>query len=80
MNRNIIKKDIIQAINEQLATNINSENVEIMSLDELGLDSLDRLRIIMTLEEVFNIQIKDQEAGKWVTVKDIIDYIEYTVK
>lgn len=78
MSKNI-KNTIIKIVNSQLSDNMKSDHIENVYLDELDLDSLDRLEIIMSLEETFNIHIKDNEAGSWETVKDIIEYIERKV-
>ena len=78
MSKNI-KNTIIKIVNSQLSDNMKSDHIENVYLDELDLDSLDRLEIIMSLEETFDIHIKDKEAGSWKTVKDIIEYIERKV-
>ena len=44
--------------------------------DEMDLDLLDRVEIIMALEEEFNLSITDEEAEKFNAVSDIIGYVE----
>ena len=44
--------------------------------DDLGLDSLDAVELNMALEEAFEISISDEELVKFVTVKNIVDYID----
>jgi len=44
--------------------------------DDLGMDSLDEVESIMALEEEFDIEVTDEEAMKWRTVSDAIDYVE----
>jgi acyl carrier protein len=44
-------------------------------LSELGADSLDKVEIMMGLEEEFDLDVSDEEAEKMNTVQDIIDYI-----
>lgn len=43
--------------------------------DDLGADSLDIVEIIMALEEQFEIEITDEEAQTFNTVKDTVDFI-----
>ena len=42
---------------------------------DLDADSLDAVEIIMTTEDVFNINIPDKDADNIFTVKGLADYI-----
>lgn len=44
---------------------------------DLNLDSLDLLEVIMSLEDEFEIEISDEEAGK---LKRVVDLINITMK
>lgn len=44
-------------------------------VDDLGADSLDLVELIMSFEDKFGIEISDEEAGKILTVRDALDYI-----
>lgn len=43
--------------------------------EDLGVDSLDFLEVIFVIEEEFDIDIPDKDAGKLVTVQDIVTYV-----
>jgi acyl carrier protein len=45
------------------------------TIESLGADSLDRVEIIMSLEEKFGIEINDEEAEKLSTVRQAVDYV-----
>ncbi len=45
-------------------------------LDDLGADSLKIVELIMSIEEVFDIDIDDDDTEKIITVQDVIDYIK----
>ena len=49
-------------------------------IDDLGADSLDRVELIMALEETFGIEIPDEDAEKIVTVQNAVDYIQKNAK
>lgn len=49
-------------------------------IEDLGADSLDTVELIMQLEEVFGIQIPDEDAEKISTVGDAVKYIEERIK
>ena len=42
---------------------------------DLSLDSLDKIEIIMEIEEVFNLEIPDDEAEKCYNVGDAINLV-----
>jgi acyl carrier protein len=46
-----------------------------LPLEELG-DSLDKTSLVMKFEEEFEIVIDNSVAATFITVKDIIEYIE----
>jgi acyl carrier protein len=49
-------------------------------VDDLGADSLDRVELVMALEETFGVEIPDQDAEKISTVQDAVDYIQKNAK
>nr|WP_287128672.1 acyl carrier protein [Candidatus Cyanaurora vandensis] len=42
---------------------------------DLGADSLDQVELVMALEEVFELEIPDDDADKITTVGDAVKYI-----
>ena len=46
---------------------------------DLGLDSLDRVELVMNIEKEFNICISDDKADSATTVKDIVDITEEAI-
>lgn len=47
--------------------------------DDLGADSLDRVEIIMQMEDILNIEIPDEAAENIVTVGDAMEEIKKIV-
>ena len=45
-------------------------------IEDLGADSLDRVELVMALEEEFGNEIPDEQAEKLQSVGDVIKYIE----
>ena len=66
------KEKVLKIIEEQLGSPVKLNQ----TLLELEADSLDAVEIVMELEDMFTIEILDEEAEKWKTVQDIIDYME----
>lgn len=44
--------------------------------DDLGLDSMATIELLFKIEEVFDLQIPDQDLQKLVRVSDVIAYVE----
>jgi acyl carrier protein len=66
-------KDIVA---EQLGVNKEQVTNEASFVDDLGADSLDTVELVMALEEIFEIEIPDEDAEKITTIQQAIDYIE----
>ena len=43
--------------------------------DDLWMDSLDEIELLMDLEREFDILIPDDDPGRCLTVKDVVDYM-----
>jgi len=49
-------------------------------VDDLGADSLDNVEMLMEVEDAFDLSISDEDAGKWKTLGDIVEYVEEQLK
>ena len=68
-----IKKVIAEKI-----PNIDIEDVvpEASLIEDLGADSLTIVELVMSMEEIFEIEIDDDDAEQLITVQDAIDFIK----
>lgn len=59
-------------------SDISAEKItpEASFTEDLNIDSLDNVEFIMALEEQFEIEIPDEDAEKFLTVKDAVDYVD----
>lgn len=48
--------------------------------DDLGADSLDTLQMLMALEDTFDMTVPDEVLSTFVTVGDVVAYLEKEVK
>jgi len=48
--------------------------------NDMGLDSLDHVELIMEIEKMYGIYIKDEDAEKCTVFGDAVKYIENRVK
>ncbi len=76
MNKEEIKnkvKDIIVEKNDVDASEVtDTANFE----TDLGMDSLDRVELLMEVEKEFSIKIPDDEAEKVYTLADCVELVE----
>ncbi len=70
-----IEKRIKEIVAEQLGVDEAQVTNEASFMDDLGADSLDKVELVMALEEEFDIEISDENAEKIQTVQDAVDYI-----
>ncbi len=69
-----------EKVKETIVATVNCDEekvvLEAKLKEDLGLDSLDAVELNMALEEAFDISISDEDLMKFVTVKDIVDFID----
>jgi acyl carrier protein len=74
MDRQETAQKIVKLVAEQLSIKPEQIN-EQSTMESLGADSLDRVEIVMNIEEMFGIDINDEEAEKLQTIGQAIDYV-----
>lgn len=65
----------IAKIAEAAGVSVESVKPETHLVNDLNLDSLDRVEMTMDLEDEFGIEIPDEDAEPLVTVQQVLDYI-----
>ena len=74
-------KTIEEQTKELFRTQLKVETLELTSsLKDLGADSLDAVELVMAIEDVFGIEITDEEAQQVVSVQSAIDLIKLKQK
>ena len=71
-----LEEKVIKLVMEQLDVTREECVLEASFIDDLGADSLDLVELIMEMEEVFGLEIADEELEKIRTVKDVIDFLK----
>lgn len=66
-----------KVISQQIGTKLEDIKPESDLKDDIDVDSLDRVELVMAIEEEFEIklEIPDETYQKWVTVGDIEAYL-----
>jgi acyl carrier protein len=71
-----IDERVKEIICEQLGVEEDDVVPNAKFIEDLGADSLDTVELVMAFEEEFDIEIRDEDAEKIVTVGDAIQYIK----
>jgi acyl carrier protein len=74
-NPNAIASKVETIIAEQLGISKDAVTPQ-ANLESLGADSLDRVKIVMELEEAFGIEIKDKDIEQFSTVGEFTNYVQ----
>ncbi len=75
-----VEEKVKQIIVDQLGVEPSEVTPAASFVDDLGADSLDRVELVMALEETFGVEIPDEDAEKISTVQDAVDYIQKNAK
>lgn len=71
-----IENKIREIVSEQITLDPDANITEDTRLiEDLGVDSLDSVNILLSLEEQFDLDISDEDAGKLLSMKEAVDYI-----
>ncbi|WP_273128418.1 acyl carrier protein [Bacillus weihaiensis] len=76
MNQEQIFEKGVSIIVDKLNVKKESISQDSKFKDDLGADSLDVVELIMELEDEFEIEIADEDAESFVTVRDVVTYIQ----
>ena len=75
-----IKDRVLKVIDKQLNKDTSQIKLTDRFIEDLGADSLDRVELVMALEDAFETEIPDDEAEKITTVQQAIDYVKAHIK
>jgi acyl carrier protein len=78
MNNEVLKQQIIEALNLEDITPSDIQDDAPLFGEGLGLDSIDALELFVLLDKQYGIKLKDKEEGKQVfrSVNSMAAYIE----
>ena len=71
-----IENQVREAIINQLNITDEEYRVDAAFIDDLGADSLDIVEMVMAMEDIFGIEIADEDLEQIQLVKDVIDYLK----
>ncbi len=69
-----VQEAIVAIVAEQLSKK-KEEIDSAATLDSLGMDSLDRVEVVMRIEEEFGVEMSDEKVDTICTLAELIDYV-----
>jgi acyl carrier protein len=78
--RSDIQERVLAVIAEVLSIDATEISPQASISDDLGATSIDKVELILTIEDEFGGSIPEQDIEKIITVGDVIDYIENNLK
>ncbi len=74
-----VEQRVFRTVEEEAGLSRDHFKREARIFEDLGMDSFDRVEMLMSLEEEFGIEITDEVAVRWNTLGDVISSIEEMV-
>ncbi|GAB6097154.1 acyl carrier protein [Desulfatiferula olefinivorans] len=74
-----IEDKVKKIIAQKLKVGIEDVVPDAHFVKDLGANSLDIVELIMSMEDMFDIEIEDDQAEKLQTVKNVLDFLETRV-
>ena len=71
----LIEEQVKKVIAEQLGIKLDQVKDDSNLTNDFGADSLDKVELIMNLEEELGIAILDDELEQLQTVREVIDFV-----
>ena len=75
----MILDKIKELVVDQTGVSTDELSMDTSLVNDLEADSLEAVEIIMAIENEFDIEIPDEDAEKFLTIRDMVEYLEKTV-
>ncbi len=79
MNEEELLAKVTQVVVDKLGVKAEDVKLDSSFVNDLGADSLDRVELVMALEDEFDIEILDEDAEKFIKVSDVLAYVKSKV-
>ena len=61
---------------EELQINESDITMDAELSNDLGINSIELADLVMICEDKFDIEISDENLGQFVTIRDVVNYLE----
>jgi acyl carrier protein len=77
MTNSSVQERVISIIAEQLSLNAADIQSSRTLVEDLEMDELDKIELILEIEEQFGIEISEEDSEKFITVQDIVSFLSH---
>ncbi len=70
-----VERRVLRVVKDVLALDEEPRNLDVSIAEELALDSLDQLSLFMALEDEFGARIREEDAERIKTLREVVEYI-----
>lgn len=75
-----MREELFEILNDYTGGKVENIGSDFVLTADLGLNSVELLDLVCIIEEKYDIMIPDRMLQTLVTVKDVVEYLEKTVK
>jgi acyl carrier protein len=75
MTAEFVERRVKELVADQLGLGLEDVRLESALTGDLGADTLDVLELVMAMEEEFELDIGDNDADRFKTIQDVVDYV-----
>jgi acyl carrier protein len=76
LKENVMFETLKQYLVEELRVNADDITMEAELIGDLGINSLELADLVLLCEERFNVTIDDEDLHNFITVGDVVRYVE----
>ena len=66
----------VQLLVDELQIDENDITMDAELSNDLGINSIELADLVMICEDKFDIEISDENIGQFVTIRDVVNYLE----
>ena len=70
-----IERRVLSVVKEVLGLDDEPRDLDLTIGESFALDSLDQLSLFMALEDEFGGRIREEDAARLTTLRDVVDYV-----
>ena len=75
-----VETRVLRVVTEVLALDESPRDLDLSITRELAVDSLDQLSLFMALEDEFGARIREEDAERIDTLRDIVEYVHQRMR